>query len=167
MWRPGFEFIRQVQAELSGYHRRLAIYSHHHRGTVERPGLVLGLDRSGSCVGIAFEVAEQHWTSCLTYVRNRELISDAYQEIIVPVSVEGQADPVLAVTYAVNRQHLQCAPPMSVEETMAYVAQGHGLSGSCAEYVRNTLTHLRAMGHHDAELERLAPALENLGGAHP
>ena len=100
-------------------------------------------------------------------MRNRELISDAYHEIIVPVSVEGLADPVLAVTYAVNRQHLQCAPPMSVEETMAYVAQGHGLSGSCADYVRNTLAHLRSMGLHDVELERLAPALENLSSAHP
>jgi glutathione-specific gamma-glutamylcyclotransferase len=103
----------------------------------------------------------------LDYVRKREMITGVYREIVKRVYMGEAVEPVLAVTYAVDRKHPQCAPPLSVEDTMAFVAQGHGLSGSCADYVGNTLRHLRAMGQHDAELERLAPALENLGGAHP
>ena len=167
MWRPGFEFIHQTQGRLSGYHRRLSVYSNHYRGTEEKPGLVLGLDRGGSCAGMAFEVADDKWSEVLSYVRKREMITGVYREIVKQVYREGHTQPVLAVTYAVDRKHPQCAPPLSVEDTMTFVAQGHGHSGSCADYVRNTLIHLRGMGLHDEGLERLSPALENLSGLHP
>ncbi len=167
MWRPGFEFKRQTPARLSGYHRRLSVYSNHYRGTDEKPGLVLGLDRGGSCAGMAFEITDDKWAEVLSYVRKREMITSVYREIVKRVYLGEATEPVLAVTYAVDRKHPQCAPPLSVEDTMAFVAQGHGLSGSCAEYVRNTLQHLRDLGHHDAGLERLAPALENLSGPYP
>lgn len=167
MWRPGFEYLCQGPARLSGYHRRLSVYSNHYRGTDEKPGLVFGLDRGGSCAGMAFEIADDKWPEVLSYVRKREMITSVYREIVKRVYLGEATEPVLAVTYVVDRLHPQCAPPMSVEDTMAFVAQGHGLSGSCADYVRNTLAHLRSMDLHDAGLERLAPALENLGSPHP
>src|SRR3546814_15151256 len=47
MWNPGFAFLERQPALLRGYHRAFCIYSEHYRGTRERPGLVLGLDRGG------------------------------------------------------------------------------------------------------------------------
>jgi glutathione-specific gamma-glutamylcyclotransferase len=167
MWRPGFEFLQVLPARLSGFHRRLSVYSYHYRGTPEKPGLVLGLDRSGSCAGMVYEVADENWTTTLAYVRNREMITGVYREIVKQVYPAGSDGPVEAVTYAVNRDHPQCAPVMSVADTMAFVSQGHGLSGSCAAYVRNTISHLRSMGTHDAGLERLAPHVMTSGGVDP
>ncbi len=56
MWRPGFEFESQAHGRIRGFHRSLCVYSLHHRGTEALPGLVLGLDRGGSCVGVAFQI---------------------------------------------------------------------------------------------------------------
>jgi cation transport protein ChaC len=39
---------------------------------------------------------------------------------------------------------------------MRHILQGHGQSGSCRDYVLNTVAHLRAIGIRDHHLERLA-----------
>ena len=57
MWRPGFAYARRCKATLRGWRRSLCVFSHVYRGSPERPGLVLGLDRGGACQGVAFEVA--------------------------------------------------------------------------------------------------------------
>ena len=76
MWRPGFAFIEQVPARLIGEHRALCVYSFDHRGTPEKPGLVLGLDRGGSCRGVAFHVTGAKRGPVMAYLRERELVTD-------------------------------------------------------------------------------------------
>ena len=75
MWKPGFEHIEARPALLRGAHRQLCVYSYVHRGTPERPGLVLGLDRGGACRGLAFKVADECWSDVLDYLRAREQVT--------------------------------------------------------------------------------------------
>src|SRR3954454_21993452 len=82
MWRPGFEFIEQVPARLIGEHRALCVYSFVHRGTPERPGLVLGLDRGGACRGVAFRVPQKHRLATVAYLRAREQVTSVYREVM-------------------------------------------------------------------------------------
>src|ERR1700727_3358118 len=80
MWRPGFAFIEQVPARLIGEHRALCVYSFDHRGTPEKPGLVLGLDRGGACRGVAFRVAAKRRAGPIDYLRGREQPTNVYRE---------------------------------------------------------------------------------------
>ena len=91
MWRPGFEFIEQVPARLIGEHRALCVYSFVHRGTPEKPGLVLGLDRGGACRGIAFRVAAKHAPHTVAYLRAREQVTTVYREVMRSVWLENEA----------------------------------------------------------------------------
>src|SRR3981189_2261968 len=80
MWRPGFEFVEKVPARLIGEHRALCVYSFVHRGTPEKPGLVLGLDRGGACRGIAFRGAARQRGDTIEYLRSREQTTHVYRE---------------------------------------------------------------------------------------
>jgi glutathione-specific gamma-glutamylcyclotransferase len=157
MWRPGFQFVSAEPARLYGFHRRFSVYSHHYRGTPEKPGLVLGLDRGGSCLGLVYEIADSKWPEIIAKVREREMLGDAYRESHKRPVVLGTGAPVDALTYVVRRQSAQYVPPMSVEQLLPYVRQGHGTMGSCRDYVANTIQHLRQLGIHDAALEAFAP----------
>ena len=164
MWRPGFEFMSQAHARIRGFHRSLCVYSLHHRGTEELPGLVLGLDRGGSCVGVAFQIEPIKWEATLAYLRAREQVSMVYLEMTRSVEVLGSQKKIEAVTYVVDRTHAQYAGKLSHQSLLKHVLQGEGKMGHCRDYVTNTLEHLRQMKIHDKTLEALDTELKLLGG---
>lgn len=159
MWNPGFAFEDKMTARAFGYRRSLCVRSYVHRGTPERPGLVLGLDHGGSCRGMAFKVAPQDRDDVIGYLRERELVTHVYLERTMPVLLaDGRRVP--ALTYTIDRAHVQYAGALSVEDAAATVAVSHGKSGPNTEYLVNTLAHLKEMGIRDQWLEDVAATVE-------
>jgi len=158
MWRPGFEYKSRCKAFVTGWRRRLCIYSHVYRGTAERPGLVLGLDEGGACAGIAFCVDARLRDTTIRYLRERELVTSVYKEDLIWATLEtGEKVEVLA--YLADTEHSQYAPPMDHDKLLALVRRGVGQSGDNSEYILNTLDHLHENGIADIELEWLAERL--------
>jgi glutathione-specific gamma-glutamylcyclotransferase len=162
MWRPGFDFIEQVPARLIGEHRALCVYSFDHRGTPEKPGLVLGLDRGGACRGIAFRVAAKHRAATVDYLREREQTTHVYREVMRSVWLENEArERVSAMAYVVDRGHVQYAGRLTLTEQVRYVRQGHGRSGNNRDYVLSTVKSIEAQGLRDQQLHQLADLLRD------
>ena len=160
MWRPGFEFIEQVPARLIGEHRALCVYSFDHRGTPEKPGLVLGLDRGGACRGIAFRVDATKRDATIQYLREREQTTNVYREVTRSVWLDNPArERVSAMAYVVDRGHVQYAGRPSLTEQLHFVRQGHGRSGANRDYVLSTVKAIEAEGFRDAQLHQLAVML--------
>lgn len=158
MWNPGFRHVEQVQATLHGFHRALCVFSHVHRGTPERPGLVLGLDRGGSCRGVAFRVAAADAAATMDYLRAREQVTTVYRDIWRRVRlIDGRT--VEALTFAVDRQHRQYARDLLPAQLLTHVLQGVGVSGRNPDYVRATHAQLVSLGVHDATLDWLVNRL--------
>lgn len=159
IWNPGFAFISARQGLLRGAHRSLSIISHHHRGTREQPGLVFGLTRGGSCRGMAFEVAEAAWPSVRAYLEAREQVTSVYRDVSRPVVLD-DGRRVMALTFVVDEQHEQFAGTLSVDEQLAMVRAGVGISGRNIDYVVNTARHLQQLGIRDQALFDMVRRLE-------
>lgn len=160
MWRPGFEFLERHPARLIGAHRALCVYSFHHRGTPEKPGLVLGLDHGGACQGIAYRVAAERRADTVQYLREREQVTLVYREVMRSIWLEGDArQSVSALCYVIDRSHVQYAGRLSLEEQVHFVRQGHGVSGANRDYVLATVEEIESHGFRDASLHRLAALL--------
>jgi len=159
MWRPGFPFVERREARIRGYHRSLCVLSHVHRGTPDRPGLVLGLDRGGSCRGVAFRVLSADASETVAYLRAREQATSVYLERQVSAHLD-DSRVVTALAYVVDRGHRQYAGELPDERLLSLVREGVGQSGANPDYVRSTHAHLVAMGVVDPVLARLAAALD-------
>lgn len=158
IWRPGFLFQERVRARLAGYRRSLCVYSFSHRGTPQEPGLVFGLDRGGSCIGMAFRVANADREAVLSYLRERELVTHVYREVVLPIRLaDGRS--VRALAYVVDRSHAQYAGSLDVHHAARLVRRSHGRSGPNTEYVKNALAEIEGLGLRDRWLEEVAALL--------
>ena len=160
MWRPGFPFVESRPARLAGGHRSLCVLSFVHRGTRDKPGLVLGLDQGGTCRGVAFRVSAADAAATRAYLQARELVTQVYREVERPVRLDA-GETVAALAYVVDRRHEQYAGRLEPEAMLARVRDAAGLSGANRDYVLSTARHLAAAGIHDPLLAWLA---ERLGG---
>jgi len=156
MWRPGFIYEEVRRATLVGYRRCFCLFSTHHRGTAERPGLVLGLDRGGACHGLAFRVASERRKSTLDYLTAREQVSGAYRDMLVPVTLDdAPRREVFALSYIVERRHPSYAGRLHLAEQACLIRGARGISGPNLDYLINTLAHLDSLGIREPEISRL------------
>lgn len=160
MWRPGFAFEESRPALIEGWHRELCVYSHHWRGTADRPGLVLGLDEGGTCRGVAFRVAARNVEEVQAYLHAREMRGSVYREIMEKVTFADRSHAA-ALAYVSDASHPQYAGALTREQRLDIIRDSHGEGGPNRDYVINTVLHLRQLGVYDAELEWLH---ERLGG---
>jgi len=154
MWSPGFGHRERSPAFVYGFHRSLCIYSHRHRGTPERPGLVMGLCRGGSCWGMAFRVAASDAAAVLRALWHREMRNVVYQPRLVRARVR-RGRVVQAVAFVADPCHRQFAGDLGVERTARLVAQGKGGRGHNIDYLRRTLKHMHEIGVRDPHLDRV------------
>lgn len=165
MWNPEFPVAERALATLSGYRRSFCMSSIHHRGTVDKPGLVLALDAeaSASCTGLALRVADGQEGGTVEYLRERELISSAYVERLLPVTL-ANGEHVTALSYVVDPHHEQYVAHLTLDEQADIIARAIGGRGPNTEYLWNTATHLDELGIIDPDLRWLSERVRHLTG---
>ncbi len=159
LWRPGFAFRERRKARLFGFHRALRVWSFHHRGTEDQPGLVLGLDQGGSCFGTVFEVDAADRLDVARYLWAREMVTAVYVPRLVPIHV-GSGERICALTFVLDREHPQYAGPLAPETAAWHIQGARGLSGPNPEYVRQTFAGLQRLGVYDGNLEQVVRHLD-------
>ncbi|MFM8821312.1 MAG: gamma-glutamylcyclotransferase [Phenylobacterium sp.] len=154
MWRPGFTWAERQSAILQGRRRAFCIYSVHHRGTPERPGLVLGLVQGGSVRGAAYRVPGTLWPEVHAYLREREQPTETYVEAEVNVRL-GSGERVSCLTFLSDTRHPQWAGSLTSEVQARLIAGAGGLSGRNIDYLSDLVAHLREAGVRDRGMEAL------------
>ena len=157
MWRPDFKYVESEPALLRGYHRAFCIYSHVYRGSVKNPGLVLGLENGGSCLGRAFRLNIEAAQDILAAIHAREMIYDVYVARRLPISLTQRsgAPRVMANTYTADRAGPQYSGKLERDIMIKLIRNGHGTAGNGRDYLANTVHHLHQLGLTDNGLAAL------------
>lgn len=160
MWNPEMAFAETRPAVLHGWHRRFCLYSRDYRGTPERPGLVLGLDRGGSCRGLARRLPPEALAAAIDRLWAREMAGQVYD--MTPVAVATPQGKVAAHAFTVRRDNLDYAGRLSFERVAEIVSLAAGGRGTGRDYLANTVRHLDELGIRDKLLHRLHRRVEGL-----
>jgi len=160
LWNPLFPVAEMRPATLRGLHRRFCLWSLASRGTPQRPGLVLGLDRGGTCRGVALRLPAPLALDELHLLWRREMVVGSYRPRWVRLDADGRE--LVALTFVVRRDHPQYAGRLSDAKESAVIAAARGAFGASADYLERTRVALVSHGIVDPYLERIA---KRIGGA--
>lgn len=153
MWNPALHFAECVPGGVRGWHRRFCLWLTMGRGTPENPGLMLALERGGSCHGALFRIPAAHARDELLLAWRRELFTGAYKARWVIAQTDD--GPVRAATFVVNRDYPRYAGRLPDDRVAERLAKAAGTLGSCASYLEQTLGSLQQLGRRDRSMERL------------
>jgi cation transport protein ChaC len=153
MWKPELDAAEHRVAVIRGWHRRFCLWQWRFRGTREKPGLMLALDRGGACKGVAYRIAGPGLPAKLAGLWRREMIGRGYCPAVVTAVTD--AGPVKSLTFVANRAGERYAGLIAEAEVAAYISQACGANGPSAEYLRETVARCAELGIHDKALWRL------------
>ena len=160
VWNPLFPFEEKRVVTTHGYHRSFCLWSRINRGTPDRPGLVLGLDRGGRCRGIAYRIATDQIENELRLVWRREMMTGAYIPRWVQVS-DGDSS-FRAITFIINRAGAAYAGRLPPETIIERLTTCHGRMGPGIDYLLRTAEALRAHGIEDRQLQELCDRAQEI-----
>jgi cation transport protein ChaC len=161
MWSPEMRVAEALPAKVHGWHRSFCLYSPEYRGTREKPGLVLGLDRGGSCRGIAYRLAEATLAAEIDYLWMREMTGFVYHMTPVRIAVAGGS--VAGYAFTVRRDSPDYAGRLPPEAAARIIATSRGDRGTGRDYLANTVRHLEQLGIADGALHRIERLVAALG----
>lgn len=153
MWNPAFHYVESRSGQLHGWHRSFCLWTPIGRGSPENPGLVLGLDRGGSCCGIAYRVAAKDRDSELPVLWRREMVADGYHPRWV--TVRSREGSIRAITWVINREGDRYAGKLPIDTITRHLATAGGRLGSSREYLENTVAHLDELGIRERPLHEI------------
>jgi len=161
MWSPEMRFAEALPARVHGWHRSFCLYSPEYRGTREKPGLVLGLDRGGSCRGIAYRLAAASLADEIDYLWTREMTGFVYH--MTPVRIVTERGPTPGYAFTVRRDSPDYAGRLPYDVAARIIATSRGDRGTGRDYLANTVRHLEQLGIADGPLHRIERLVAALG----
>ena len=156
IWKPETAFVEKRMGVARGWHRRFCLgWDYRFRGSTETPGLMMALDRGGTCKGMLYRLPDDGLEAELHKLIRREMsmVPSAFPwRFVDVVSTDGT---VRAMTFPMNRKSGRYVAGLSDNELADVLAKACGFRGSMAEYLFQTVSMLEELGIHDRNLWRM------------
>lgn len=152
IWKPELEFSKGAVATLPGWHRSFCLHIERWRGTRATPGLMMALDRGGSCRGVLYELPDENPLAQMERLLRREMTNKPPTNIPRWLAVTVGGEKLCAIAFTASRTSPNYRGSLPADEVAKVLARAAGHWGTGAEYLFNTVSHLEEFGIHDRNL---------------
>ena len=162
IFNPVMDYVERARGRIYGHHRRFCLWTRLGRGSPDCPGLVLALDRGGSCTGIAYRLNPDVAIAELDLLWRREMVTLAYRASWLTFHPDGHNDGAgkRAISFVSRPERENFAGPMTLDQEADVIASASGFIGPCRDYLFDTVKALEADGISDPHLKKLQRAVE-------
>lgn len=162
IFNPVMDYVERARGRIYGHHRRFCLWTRLGRGSPDCPGLVLALDRGGSCTGVAYRLNPDVAIAELDLLWRREMVTLAYRASWLTFHPDGHNDGAgkRAISFVSRPERENFAGPMTLDQEADVIASASGFIGPCRDYLFDTVKALEADGISDPHLKKLQRAVE-------
>lgn len=162
IFNPVMDYVDRARGRIYGHHRRFCLWTRLGRGSPDCPGLVLALDRGGSCTGVAYRLNPDVAIAELDLLWRREMVTLAYRASWLTFHPDGHKDGAgkRAISFVSRPERENFAGPMTLDQEADVIASASGFIGPCRDYLFDTVKALEADGISDPHLKKLQRAVE-------
>ena len=161
LWNPTVEYEGQFLAKIYGFHRSFCMKTYLGRGSFDNPGLMLGLDKGGSCQGMAFKLKKSNAIKNIDILFQREMVTGAYRPKLLKTKL-ANGKIVLSLAFTVDKKHKNYFGKKDIKIKARMIAKASGFLGSCKEYFDNTLDSLSELNITDNEMNAISNYFEKI-----
>ncbi len=158
LWNPTIDFEKQLYGKIYGFHRSFCMLTKLGRGSYENPGLMLGLDKGGSCKGILFKLKKKNALKNIDILFKREMVTKAYVPKLLNAHLKN-GSRVKAIAFTVDKNHKNYFKEKCYYKKISMISKASGFLGSCREYLKNTAESLEEINIKDKEITSLMKIL--------
>jgi cation transport protein ChaC len=159
LWNPTIDYEDEFLAKVYGFHRSFCMKTNLGRGSFKNPGLMLGLDKGGSCQGSAFKLRNSEAIKNIDILFRREMVTGAYKpKLLKTILVNGRK--VLSLAFTVDKKHKNYFQDKEIQTKAKMISNAHGFLGTCEEYFQNTLESLSELNIVDSEMTAISNYLK-------
>lgn len=155
MWNPAIEFVEQRRCRLQGYQREFCFWTAFSRGTLEHPGLMMGLVEGGYCDGLAYRIDRDVAATELDILFRRELFTFIYEPVWIDATCSDTASQFRALTFIVDIRNERFVDNLSATKIASTIATAQGPLGRNCDYLFEINRKLHELGFADPELDDL------------
>ena len=163
IWNPAIRVAGNCLARVMGWHRSFCLATRAGRGDAQTPGMLLGLEEGGECIGSVLRVAEEDVATELDILWRREMVGHGYIPRWLDVESLDGAPLGQAITFTIDPNGPNYAGDVPERELIRRVANARGMLGTSWDYLVNTRHGLRELGVADPLIERIGAIVEALG----
>ena len=159
LWNPTVDYEEECLAKIYGFHRSFCMKTNLGRGSYKKPGLMLGLDRGGSCRGSALKLKKSEAIKNIDILFRREMVTGAYKPKLLKTILE-DGRKVMSLAFTVDKKHKNYFQNKAIRTKATMISNAHGFLGTCEEYFSNTLQSLSELNIVDSEMIAISKHLK-------
>jgi len=153
IWNPALDYAEKVRCTVAGHHRSFCFWTVFGRGSVDYPGLMLGLEPGGNSNGLAYRIEHAKLQTELDILFRRELMSYVYLPTWVEVRLPDQSDRTIsALAFRVDPAHERFCGDIDEATVVKHIATATGNFGRNCDYLFQLNENLAALDFADESL---------------
>lgn len=155
IWNPALNYEEQRRCTIKGYEKKFCFWTTLSRGTVECPGLMMGLVDGGNCNGVAFRIDSKNAASELDVLFRREMSYFIYKPTWIEAQCVETKNTFTILTFVVDKENHRFVDNLSIKDTVRTIATAKGPLGRNCDYLFQLSEKMHELGFEEPELNDL------------